>query len=89
MSVFLYRRGLVVRCRRRASLLLVLVSFRSAVERAAARVSQDDVFTLLSDDILHSAILPLLPAKTLVLLSMTCGRARAVVDSAPIELCLW
>jgi hypothetical protein len=47
------------------------------------------VFTLLSDDILHSAILPLLPAKTLVLLSMTCGRARAVVDSAPIELCLW
>ena len=40
-------------------------------------------------DVLHAAILRLLPGKALILLSMTSKIALAVIDNAPKELCLW
>ena len=55
-------------------------------------VRQEDknhLMNLLTDDIINLALLPRLPPKALILLSMTCKRGLQMVDGAPEELSLW
>jgi len=59
---------------------------------ARARARQEDrnhLTNLLTDDIIHGALLPLLSRRGLILLSMTCKRGLQMVDGAPAELSLW